>query len=193
MYSKSTSAILALHCSNHLYSGREKWVTMVSKASPNAVWRVHNNITRMNQVRVPPPLTQILHPWNSGFSHHRNIWTHISINISVYMHVLLHHVKFLYCCTYYVSNGFWFWVLPSWVGSTTHTLDSTGRWTLRQSSQAVTSRRCSTSTAFTYKKRLPARHGCNFNWSSWSAAGGRRNTPAGSTYRKEEAWSLVVL
>lgn len=62
-----------------------------------------------------------------------------------------------------------------------YTLDSTGRWTLRQSSQVVTSRRWSTSTAFTYKKRLPARHGCTFSWSSCTAAGGKTNTPSGST------------
>ena len=66
----------------------------------------------------------------------------------------------------------------------THTLDSTGRWTLRQMSQAVTSRRFSTSTAFTYRKRLPARHGWSFSWSSCTAAGGKTNTPSGSTYRE---------
>ncbi len=79
-----------------------------------------------------------------------------------------------------------------------YTLDSTGRWTLRQSSQAVTSRRWSISTAFTYKKRLPARHGCTFSWSSCTAAGGKTNTPSGSTYGEDMAvkgdwvWQLVV-
>lgn len=67
----------------------------------------------------------------------------------------------------------------------TDTLDSTGRSMFRQTSQAVTKRRCSISTAFTKKKRLPAFHGWTFSWSSCTAVGGKTNTPSGSTYRKE--------
>lgn len=70
-------------------------------------------------------------------------------------------------------------------------MDRTGRCTLRQSSQAVRSRCCSTSTALTYRKRPPVRHGCAFSWSSCSAAGGRTNTPSGSTcrHRGGSRWS----
>lgn len=51
------------------------------------------------------------------------------------------------------------------------------------------SRRCSASTALTNRKRPPARHGCTCSCSSCTAAGGRTNTPSGSTCAERTAQS----